>query len=541
MGKQKRRFVSALLAGLIAFTCSPLSPAARAYTDTDATWAAEVIEKAGTYGLMEGYPDGRFGVGENMSRAEFVTVLGRMFGWQSASPAAPTYIDCPASAWYYSAVETAAAHDVTDPGGAFRPGDYISRAEMAQMLVRALGYSRLAQSLSGAALPFPDVSGDKGYIAIAYDLGIINGVEANGTLNFLPGFSAPREQAAAMLVRTYERYTSRTQWLHGFYATSSYSQIDYTDSMDAVSVGWARLEVSDGAIALNETSANGNGWVKPEGSELVTDRLAANSIPCNLCVFASASTFSALSAGGTQTEVINRLVSAARPYAGLTIDFEGLKSAQRESFTAFMTALRAALPAGQSLYVCVQPDTWYGGFDYRALGELCDKVILMAHDYQWSSIPDYYVGTSNTYCPVTPFDKVYTALRHVTDPVTGVQDKSKLALAISFNTTGFHVDASGNLMDTTFYHPSSSTIARRLRQADSVRTWDEASHNPCLSYTAEDGERYKLWYEDAQSVSDKLQLARMFGITGVSVWRLGAIPADPGSSNYNVWSVLSAR
>ncbi|MGI5973132.1 MAG: S-layer homology domain-containing protein [Oscillospiraceae bacterium] len=153
MGKQKRRFVSALLAGLIAFTCSPLSPAARAYTDTDATWAAEVIEKAGTYGLMEGYPDGRFGVGENMSRAEFVTVLGRMFGWQSASPAAPTYIDCPASAWYYSAVETAAAHDVTDPGGAFRPGDYISRAEMAQMLVRALGYSRLAQSLSGAALP----------------------------------------------------------------------------------------------------------------------------------------------------------------------------------------------------------------------------------------------------------------------------------------------------------------------------------------------------------------------------------------------------
>lgn len=541
MGKQKRRFVSALLAGLITLTCSPLSPVARAYTDTDATWAAEVIEKSGAYGLMEGYPDGRFGVGENMSRAEFVTVLGRMFGWQSVSPAAPTYIDCPVSAWYYAAVETAAAHNVTDSGGAFRPEDYISRAEMAQMLVRALGYTRLAQSLSNAALPFPDVTGDKGYIAIAYDLGIINGVEANGTLNFLPAFSAPREQAAAMLVRTYERYTSKTQWLHGFYATSSYSQINYSDSMNAVSVGWARMEVSDGAITLNETSANGNGWVKPEGSELVTDRLAANSIPCNLCVFASASTFSALSAGGNQAEGINRLVSAAGPYAGLTIDFEGLKSAQKDSFTSFMTALRAALPAKQSLYVCVPPDTWFGGFDYRALGELCDKVILMAHDYQWSSIPDYYVGTSNTYCPVTPFDKVYTALQHVTDPVTGVQDKTKLALAISFNTTGFHVDAAGNLLDTTFYHPSAATIAQRLQQTDSVRTWDEASHNPCLSYTSEDGEHYKLWYEDAQSVADKLQLARMFGITGVSVWRLGAIPAYAKVPNYDVWSALSAR
>lgn len=541
MGKQKRRFVSALLAGLITLTCSPLAPVARAYTDTDATWAAEVIEKSGAYGLMKGYPDGRFGVGENMSRAEFVTVLGRMFGWQSVSPDAPTYIDCPVSAWYYAAVETAAAHNVTDSGGAFRPEDYISRSEMAQMLVRALGYTRLAQSLSNAALPFPDVIGDKGYIAIAYDLGIINGVEANGTLNFLPAFSAPREQAAAMLVRTYERYTSQTQWLHGFYATSSYSQIDYTDSMNAVSVGWARMEVNDGAVVLNETSANGNGWVKPEGSELVTDRLAAGSIPCNLCVFASASTFSALTAGGNQTEGINRLVSAAGPYAGLTIDFEGLKSAQKDSFTSFMTALRAALPAKQSLYVCVQPDTWYGGFDYRALGELCDKVILMAHDYQWSSIPDYYVGTSNTYCPVTPFDKVYTALQHVTDPLTGVQDKAKLALAISFNTTGFHVDAAGNLLDTTFYHPSAATIAQRLQQAGSVRTWDEASHNPCLSYTNEDGEHYKLWYEDAQSVADKLQLARMFGITGVSVWRLGAIPAYATVPNYDVWSALSLR
>ena len=40
-----------------------------------------------------------------------------------------------------------------DAGGAFRPEDYISREEMAVMLVRALGYGTLAQSLSGWSCP----------------------------------------------------------------------------------------------------------------------------------------------------------------------------------------------------------------------------------------------------------------------------------------------------------------------------------------------------------------------------------------------------
>lgn len=534
----KHRVTAALLAGLLTCTCVPL-PAA-AYSDSANTWAAEVIEKAGAYGLMEGYPDGRFGVGDLMTRAQFVTVLARIFGWDLPQEPVTSHPDC-GRHWALPYIAAAQAHGIEDHGGVFRPDDYISRAEMAQMLVQALGYTELAQSLSDAQLPFPDVKEDKGYIAIAYDLGIINGVAEGDSLKFLPSFSAPREQAAAMLVRCYERYTASTDWLHGFYATSSYSQIDYTDSLDAVSAGWARLEMNDGVLSVNQTSANGNDWVLPQGSELLTDRLAQRSIPCNLSVFAYSSTFSALTTAGAQTEAVNRLAAAARPYSGLTIDFEGLKTAQRADFSAFMAALRAALPADQTLYVCVQPDTWFGGYDYRALGEVCDKVILMAHDYQWSSIPDYYLGTANTYCPVTPFPEVYTALRHLTDPDTGVRDKSRAALAISFNTTGFHVDAEGRLLEATFYHPAKDTIAKRLAQPDSVRTWDPVSHNPSLTYTTEDGGRYRLWYEDAQSVSDKLRLARMFGVTGVSVWRLGAIPAYPGLPCYNVWSALTAR
>ena len=536
----KHTFVPALLAAALIFAGSPRS---RAYSDAENHWAAEVINKAEAYGLMEGYPDGRFGVGDDMTRAAFVTVLCRMMGWEISENPTLIHRDCEGH-WALPYIDAAAQHGIEDNGGLFRPDDPISRFEMAQMLVRALGYDDLAQAISKTdlSLPFADVPENNGYIAIAYDFGIINGVEGPaGTLKFLPSDSAPREQAAAMLVRCYERYFSQMEWRHGFYAFSSYAQLGVADSLDAVSLGWAQLQFVEDKPLLNDTAAYNNDWVKPQGADEATSYLTERSIPYNLNVFASATTFASMEDTAQRQTAISLLVEAAGPYAGLTMDVEGLKTDLREAYSSFMADLRAALPRDKTLYVCVQPDTWFGGFDYRALGEVCDKVILMAHDYQWASIPDYYLGTANTDCPVTPIDKVATALQHITDPRTGVQDKSRLALAISFNTTGFHVDENGLLLDQTFYHPATATIARRLEQEDTVYTWDEQSQNPFIEYATEEGEHYKLWYENAPSVAAKLRLARMYGVSGVSVWRVGMVPTYGEIENYDVWEVLKVK
>lgn len=549
---RKRRICAAALTAVLLLSAAPMSPQARAFSDTSGHWAQADIDKAQSYGLMEGYPDGRFGIGVEITRAEFVTILCRMFDWEMISPTSPSYIDCGTGEWYYSAVETARAHDVMDGAGAFRPLDYISREEMAVMLVRALGYDTLAQDLSSLSLPFTDVKNNAGYIAIAYDIGMIKGVAGpGGQLKFLPTHSATREEAAAMLVRVYERYNSKVDWLHGFYAFSSYSQINLTANMDAVSVGWARLEYGADGASLNSTNTNGNDWVKPSDPTPATDYFTSHGVDYNLCVFGSATDSVTLADGSTTSTVAavvndsnaraqatSALVEAAGSYAGLTIDFEGLKGDTiKKNYVTFMEELRAALPKNKTLNVCVQPDTWYTGFDYRGLGEVCDKVILMAHDYQWTSVPASYVGTGNTDSPVTPFASVYEALRDITDPDTGVQDVSKIALAISFGTAGFHIDENGRLLETTIYHPGTDTLAGRLAQPDTVVTYSEKYRNPYAIYTNEEGERYKVWYEDARSVADKLQLAKLFGITGVSLWRVGTIPASTG---YNVWSAIQA-
>ena len=167
--KKRTLFLSCLLALV-------LSTAALAadYTDVPAdSWARESIDKAAEYGLMNGVGEGRFGLGETISREQFVTILVRMFGWESVS-GEDAAIDI-ADSWAREFVNTAAANGVIDAGGKFRPRDVITRREMAVMLVRALGLGELAKADADAALPFTDVTAQRGYIAIAYEIGMTTG------------------------------------------------------------------------------------------------------------------------------------------------------------------------------------------------------------------------------------------------------------------------------------------------------------------------------------------------------------------------------
>lgn len=334
-------------------------------------------------------------------------------------------------------------------------------------------------------------------------------------------------------------------WLHGFYASSSYRQIDLAQDMDGVSLGWGRMFVDDsGAPYVNQTSAGGNLWVVPQGSELATGYFQERSIPYHLCVFATTahkygdtSVLEYLLDPEVRQTAADALVAAAEPYSGLTIDFEGLyDAARRDDFSQFVALVREKLPPEQSLYIAVPPDTWYQGYDYRALGAVCDKVILMAHDYQWQSVPAGAVGTEDTYTPLSPLPRVEEALWSITDPDTGVADVSKVALALSFATVAVEVEEEGDILKgDKLYNPGVQTLAKRLAQEDAEICWDELSASSYVFYHDEAGRRYKVWYESPESVAAKIDAALQCGVTGLSLWRLGAVP---NFEHYDVWSVI---
>jgi spore germination protein YaaH len=512
-----------------------------AYSDVPVWhWAATYIESASQDGLIQGIGNHKFGLGETMKRDDFVTILCRLFDWTLITPDSPSFGDCATDTWYYSYVETALEHGAFTADSSFRPEDNITREEMAVMLVRSLGYNTLAESLSSS--PFSDVTSDVGYISIAYRIGMITGIEHNGVALFQPSAYATREQAAAMLVRVYERYTAHLDWLHGFYALSAYSQIDLTANMDAVSLGWSCLTTdASGNPSLNTTSAGGNSWSIPQSYETALNYFESNHTTYNLNVYSTNADI--LTSSESRATAVNAIVNAAAEYNGITIDYEQLFKADKDNFTAFMTALREQLPTDKTLYVCVDPvmlgQSYYDGYDFRALGELCDKVILMAHDYQTTSVSARYLGTSSTNTPLTPFKQIYAALVAITDEKTGVADVSKIALALSFMGVAWQVDSNGLLLNQTAFTPSLSTIYTRLSQTDTVIGWSDVYQNPFADYTSDNGaSHYRLWYEDARSVAAKVQLAKMFGITGISLWRIGNIPNGDASVYWNVWDTL---
>ena len=100
---------------------------------------------------------------------------------------------------FYRYIETAYAHGVFDGyGSEFRPDSYVTRAQVAKMLVRANGWSL---SLDGQSpVPLCDVPQDHWswlYVQVAIQHHVFSGY-ANGC--FLPDAAATRAQITKVMV-----------------------------------------------------------------------------------------------------------------------------------------------------------------------------------------------------------------------------------------------------------------------------------------------------------------------------------------------------
>lgn len=518
-----------------------LAAPAAAYRDIPETSPlASEVELAVNHGLMNGYDEETFGYGDAMTRAQFVTVLCRMLLPETEretghiTPA--MQVPQGSAQAYYASIDAAAELGWVDTDVPFRPGAAITRGEMAEILVRALGLESAASARnSNSMIPssgvtaFQDLpAGKEGYISVAYDIGLTKGTSAT---TFSPGATATRAQAAAMLERIYEKLHRKTEFSHGFYAISSYSQMDLAEELDAVSAGWSRMTWDGERALLATTSAHSNEFSVPAGYQEVAETLAGKGVCLNLSVFMDGKDLGALLSskqGRAQAveQIANELTVSYKalgrnPYGGVTIDFEGLGRSSAADFSAFLTELsRQVRDLDKTLYVCVPPPSSAGGYDLKTIGALADKVILMAHDYDARSLSGYVGSDAHQDQATVPLGRVYQALRTTVEQV----DPAKVVLALSARNVAWEIDGAGKLVSSQPVAVSGDTVARRLSQPDTKRGWDPEAQQSWASYTTEEGKRYFLWYQDGESVRLELQTARLLDVTGVSLWRLGTIP-----------------
>lgn len=96
------------------------------------------VETAVKQGLITGYTDGSFKPDAPVSRAQVAKIVVKALGWSLQVPASPaTLCDVPAAHWAYVYVQVAIAHGIfTGYGdGCFHPDDFATRAQLAKVLV----------------------------------------------------------------------------------------------------------------------------------------------------------------------------------------------------------------------------------------------------------------------------------------------------------------------------------------------------------------------------------------------------------------------
>lgn len=175
---------------------------------TAATPSKPTLNTGDHYAYVMGYPDGTVRPNGSITRAEVSTILFRLLSDKTRDEYFTTessFTDVKAGAWYNNSIATLEKAGVivdTAKGGAFRPNEAITRAELAAML------AQFSDAKPVKGVKFSDVSAEHwAYeaIAIAAKMGWIEGYP-DGT--FRPDATITRAEMMTLVNRALERVPS---------------------------------------------------------------------------------------------------------------------------------------------------------------------------------------------------------------------------------------------------------------------------------------------------------------------------------------------
>jgi spore germination protein len=216
-----------------------------------------------------------------------------------------------------------------------------------------------------------------------------------------------------------------------------------------------------------------------------------------------------------QDRFLNNIVATAKKYGfrDIHFDFEFLRPADREAYNAFLRKAKARFQReGWLMSTALAPKTsatqkgkWYEGHDYRAHGQIADFVVIMTYEWGYSGGPAM---------AVSPIDQVRRVLEYA------ITEMPPNKIMMGQNLYGYDWTlpfVQGSVAKAVSPQQAIELAARYKVQIQ----YDTKAQAPFFRYTAEDGKRHEVWFEDARSIQAKFNLIKELKIRGMSYWKLG--------------------
>ena len=216
-----------------------------------------------------------------------------------------------------------------------------------------------------------------------------------------------------------------------------------------------------------------------------------------------------------QNRFLNTIVTTAKKYGfrDIHFDFEFLRPTDREAYNRFLRKAKDRFrQEGWLLSTALAPKTsatqkgeWYEAHDYGAHGEIVDFVVIMTYEWGYSGGPAM---------AVSPIDQVRRVIQYALTEMPGQK------IMMGQNLYGY--DWTLPFVQGSVARAVSPQQAIQLAATNNVPIlYDTKAQAPHFNYTATDGKRHEVWFEDARSIQAKFNLIKELNLRGMSYWKLG--------------------
>ncbi len=218
---------------------------------------------------------------------------------------------------------------------------------------------------------------------------------------------------------------------------------------------------------------------------------------------------------------------------GINVDIENVTERDKENYTDLVKLLREKLPADKQVSVAVAANPynlkngWQGSYDYSELTKYADYLLIMAYD-------EHYEGGEAG--PVASIDFIEDSIKYALARV----ESNKIVVGLPFYGRYWKNGSSNGGYGVTL-----NKIEEIINNYESNVMYDNATQTAIATVKIKAGEikpsisgrslyegTYTFYYENSESIKEKIKLVEKYNLRGIGCWSLGQETND-------VWSNYS--